>query len=371
VTQDAAAAVPDAYVCDPTPATDAGPSLRTGNVDRRGRAGIAALLVHGDDVARDAYERESTYQAWPLVTRYDALFERNLEALDALDGKKDWDTDGGVHPLRAALLTDVLVVDTSITCSAANGFCASGYLEIERERLLGAPPHATCGGRTPNDDVMDRTLTLLVAGPGPRAVTDGGAGAMRSVRTESAPRPSRPRAPSPTSLPRTERTPSRRPMRSRPSPRGPSCLALRGHAPLQLDAHQIEAGSLELPRATEEEERVMNLRVVGRLGRAIELVAIGRQREGRAQLVAVRSIEIRECLLEGDAIQALDGRSGSHPFTSLAATGIVGARIQQCKSNAGDTSSGSSTQKLTRNVRGDVPGDRPENLTRYMPYVLR
>jgi hypothetical protein len=178
---DAAATVPDAYVPDPTPATDAGPSLRTGNVDRRGRAGIAAMLVHGDDVARDAYERESTYQAWPLLTKYDALFERNLEALDALDGKKDWDTDGGVHPLRAALLTDVLLVDTSITCSAANGFCASGYLAIERERLLGAPHHTTCGGRTPDDDVMDRTLTLLVAGPGPRAAADGGAGGVRRV----------------------------------------------------------------------------------------------------------------------------------------------------------------------------------------------
>ena len=46
------------------------------------------------------------------------------------------------------------------------------FLEPELAALRGAP-HETCGGRTLNDDVMDRLFTLVVnAGNGP-SIRDG------------------------------------------------------------------------------------------------------------------------------------------------------------------------------------------------------
>jgi len=51
-------------------------------------------------------------------------------------------------------------------------YTEDSYLEIERALLKGAS-HETCGGRTPNDDIADTFLTMLVnAGNGPR-ISDG------------------------------------------------------------------------------------------------------------------------------------------------------------------------------------------------------
>jgi hypothetical protein len=63
-----------------------------------------------------------------------------------------------------ALLGDTLLVDTSMPCTAADGGFAASYFDLEREIFLSAPPHTTCGGRTPNEDVVDETLQLLVTG---------------------------------------------------------------------------------------------------------------------------------------------------------------------------------------------------------------
>ena len=54
----------------------------------------------------------------------------------------------------------------------AKPYAEDSFLEIERAMLQGRQ-HATCGGRSPNDDVMDTLYTLLVnAGGGPR-IGDG------------------------------------------------------------------------------------------------------------------------------------------------------------------------------------------------------
>ena len=59
------------------------------------------------------------------------------------------------------------------------------YLEIE-QALLAGRPHATCGGRALNDDVMDTIFTLLInAGNGP-VIRDGVDGASRPA-TETFP----------------------------------------------------------------------------------------------------------------------------------------------------------------------------------------
>src|SRR5262249_21737225 len=72
-----------------------------------------------------------------------------------------------------------------------------------------------------------------------------------------------------------------------------------GDAAAQLHAHQVEARSVEAPRAAEQEERVMYLGVVRGRRRTIESIAILRERVCRAELVAVRFIKVGERFLEG------------------------------------------------------------------------
>jgi hypothetical protein len=68
--------------------------------------------------------------------------------------------------LTELLLADFLVVDMS------KPFSDGSFLEIERAVLAGRP-HTTCGGRPPDDDIVDILYTLLVGGlDGPR-ISDG------------------------------------------------------------------------------------------------------------------------------------------------------------------------------------------------------
>ena len=101
------------------------------------------------------------------VGAYRARLNANLAFFDGLDGKVDWPLDPhGNHPLTELLLADFLVVDTS------KPFSETGYFEIEQAILEGRP-HASCGGRWLNEDLVDFLLTLYVnAGKGPR-IRDG------------------------------------------------------------------------------------------------------------------------------------------------------------------------------------------------------
>ena len=106
----------------------------------------------------DAFELGESYQG-----AYRARLNANLAFWDGLDGAVDWPVDGdGAHPLTELLLADYLVVDVTKPYVEQGSF-----LEPEMAALRGAE-HETCGGRTLNDDVMDRLFTLVVnAGNGP------------------------------------------------------------------------------------------------------------------------------------------------------------------------------------------------------------
>ena len=58
-------------------------------------------------------------------------------------------------------------------------------LDIEREIYLSYPAHATCGGRTPAENVVDKTLMLLVTGDrdGGPVVTQGAFGPTKPPTT--------------------------------------------------------------------------------------------------------------------------------------------------------------------------------------------
>jgi hypothetical protein len=116
-------------------------------------------LYNMDDVFHPAHHYEGAYRA---------RLNANLAFWDGLDGKVDWPLDeDGAHPLTELMLADYLVVDV------AKPYAEEGsFLEIELAAREGRA-HATCGGRTLNDDVMDTLFTLLInAGNGP-IIRDG------------------------------------------------------------------------------------------------------------------------------------------------------------------------------------------------------
>ncbi len=142
---------------------DADAALPTGMIDKMGRPAISTALNFGDDPKKDAFNHEASFQNWAANTTYDTNFNNNLKTFDALGGDAvDFALTAGIHPLRDALKADYLFLDTGKACTAANSYCETGYLEIEAELLLGGATHTTCGGRTLPEDVMDKTLTLLV-----------------------------------------------------------------------------------------------------------------------------------------------------------------------------------------------------------------
>jgi zinc-finger of transposase IS204/IS1001/IS1096/IS1165 len=125
--------------------------------------------VNRDLEIRDLYNMEDAFHlADGYEGAYRARLNANLAFWDGLDGKTDWPTDGnGTHPLTDLVLADYLVVDPSKPYAEQGSF-----LEIERATREGRP-HETCGGRAPNDDVIDTIFTLLInAGNGP-VIRDG------------------------------------------------------------------------------------------------------------------------------------------------------------------------------------------------------
>ena len=145
-------------------------------IERVGRPEVKNLLlapkqfdqVNRDLEIRDIYNMEDGFHlADGYVGAYRARLNANLQFWDGLDGNADWTCEDGTHPLTGLFLSDYLVVDVTKPYAAQGS-----YFEIERAVLEGRP-HATCGGRALNDDVMDTIFTMLInAGNGP-VIRDG------------------------------------------------------------------------------------------------------------------------------------------------------------------------------------------------------
>jgi Domain of unknown function (DUF4331) len=161
-------------------------ALPPGHVDRDGHPLATILFVPG--TLQDEYNEQPTFEEQVPRTLQDAL-EARLVALDTIaigDGGPDpvdWPVpEGGTHPLLPMFVTDVLLVDTSLPCTAADGGFLPSYLDIEREIYLSGATHTTCGGRNPAEDVVDETLTLVVTN-GRVPVTQGVAGPTQPPTT--------------------------------------------------------------------------------------------------------------------------------------------------------------------------------------------
>jgi Domain of unknown function (DUF4331) len=146
-------------------------------IERVGRPEVKNLMlapkqfdpVNRDLEIRDLYNMEDAFHlAEGYLGAYRARLNANLAFWDGLDGNTDWPTDeNGSHPLSELVLADYLVVDVTKPYAEQGSF-----IEIERAAREGRV-HETCGGRAPNDDVMDTIFTLLVnAGNGP-TIRDG------------------------------------------------------------------------------------------------------------------------------------------------------------------------------------------------------
>src|SRR4051794_16543231 len=146
-------------------------------IERVGRPEVKNMMlapkqfdrVNRDLEIRDLYNMEDAFHlADGYQGAYRARLNANLAFWDGLDGKMDWPTDGdGMHPLTELVLADYLVVDTRKPYAEEGSF-----LEIERSAREGRA-HETCGGRAPNDDVMDTIFTLMVNGGRGPVIRDG------------------------------------------------------------------------------------------------------------------------------------------------------------------------------------------------------
>jgi hypothetical protein len=145
-------------------------------IDRVGRPEIKNMIlglkefdqVNRDLEVRDLYNLEDAFHMSKVYGGvYRARMHANLASYDRWDGKTDWPLGpDGAHPLTELLLADYLVVDIS------RPYSDDSYFEIEQATLDGRT-HQTCGGRSLNDDFVDKLLTLLVnAGKG-APVSDG------------------------------------------------------------------------------------------------------------------------------------------------------------------------------------------------------
>lgn len=170
------------------PSSEAG----QGQVDRAGRPLVSVLFVPGS--LQDDYNAAPSFDTPLPRTLLEALTSR-LSVLDtvALDDAGpdpvDWPVEGGTHPLAPVLAMDMLLVDTTLPCTSADGGFVASYLDIEREVFADLfssdAGHTTCGGRTPNDDVVDTTLALVITRnrDGGRSVSQGVSAPTRPATT--------------------------------------------------------------------------------------------------------------------------------------------------------------------------------------------
>src|SRR5216684_3623056 len=124
--------------------------------------------VNRDVDLRELYNQEDAFELAPnYLAAYRARLNANLAVLDGIDGKVDWPVQpDGTHPLTELYLGDYQIVDV------AKPYAEDSYLEIEQALLQGRA-HATCGGRSLNDDAGDTNLTFVITGGNGPRISDG------------------------------------------------------------------------------------------------------------------------------------------------------------------------------------------------------
>jgi hypothetical protein len=117
---------------------------------------------------RELHNQEDPFELAPnYLGAYRARLNANLAVMDGIDGKINWPLQpDGTHPLTELYLGDYQVVDV------AKPYAEDSYLEIEQALLQGRA-HATCGGRSLNDDAGDTNFTFIITGGNGPPISDG------------------------------------------------------------------------------------------------------------------------------------------------------------------------------------------------------
>jgi hypothetical protein len=104
---------------------------------------------------RDRYNKETPFDS-SSVNRllYQKRLHDSIKYYDALDTKQNWTLTMREHYVEL-LLNDYLVIDMSKPCNSAS------YFALE-QAMLHEKTATSCGGRHPNDDVMDTIFTSLI-----------------------------------------------------------------------------------------------------------------------------------------------------------------------------------------------------------------
>jgi hypothetical protein len=155
----------------------AAPTIGSTQIDRMGRAGVNTALTDPFNLDSMHDQTQDAYNAAAPATwsTFIPKIEANLAILDGLDGvcgnqpphvAAAADQDGGAPNysfLAGALADDQLYVDTTVALSSDP---TKNYLAVEVAAITSvvtgtATPAASCGGRTPLDDVINITYQTL------------------------------------------------------------------------------------------------------------------------------------------------------------------------------------------------------------------
>lgn len=121
-------------------------------IDRMGRPEITNFVMRLPDAKVGYNAADSFAMTEEELGAARALFAAGTAFWDGLDGEVHW-ADERLANHIAMLEQDYLIVDTSVACSVND----ETYLDIESGRT-------SCGGRTPNADIIDATITWLIGG---------------------------------------------------------------------------------------------------------------------------------------------------------------------------------------------------------------
>jgi hypothetical protein len=143
-------------------------------MDRMGRVEITVFMVR-DNTVKDLWNSDDTFALNPSnVEKYREQLRRGLKRLDGFELLDEGSTEKTVldwpvpHPWVDLLMDDFLIVDLAQPTKPSS--TQIGYLGIEIARFTGAAGGGV-GGRLPNEDVIDKTLTVFINGlarPTPR-----------------------------------------------------------------------------------------------------------------------------------------------------------------------------------------------------------
>ncbi len=148
------------------------PRLGAVQIDRMGRAGVNTALTNPffresvaseesqHEMILDDYNAANDPSQW--VARFSSLIASNLAILDALDGVCGNQVLAGSAPVagRYKVLADILAND-QLYVNTASGTC-NQYLAVEVNAI--GVVNTDCGGRTPLENTIDITYSVVAVG---------------------------------------------------------------------------------------------------------------------------------------------------------------------------------------------------------------